>query len=183
MSCNLVFLILKSQGVVSNRRVYVKSHSSEGQWGCSYRRSSSHSSNKLIVFKCVPPVNQNELLRRECELSRRERNAPLQVTDNKENNSGAARPLRFSACVWRDLKSLMSSCLCFEMDRTLISLGFLISSRISQANSFALSIWMRAISSLDGIFRSRHRTSLFSVHLADPPFCLIACRRSRTSHT
>ena len=116
-------------------------------------------------------------------LSRRERNAPLQVTDNKENNSGAARPLRFSACVWRDLKSLMSSCLCFEMDRTLISLGFLISSRIFQANSFTLSIWMRAISSLDGIFRSRHRTSLFSVHLADPPFCLIACRRSRTSHT
>jgi hypothetical protein len=56
--------------------------------------------------------------------------------------------------------------------RSLFSRGSPVASRKFLANSFGLldSIWMRAVSSSDRTFRSRHRTSVFSVTRPTPPF-------------
>ena len=54
----------------------------------------------------------------------------------RRENSGAARPLRFSVCMWRDVRSLCRFAFCFVMVGVLISPGFPIHSRIFLANSF-----------------------------------------------
>ena len=76
--------------------------------------------------------------------------------------SGVARPLRFSVCVWRDVGSLLMCLWIFGG----FSLGSQIPSRDVLAISFGFvdSIWMRAVSSSDRIFRSRHepRCSLYT---------------------
>ena len=98
----------------------------------------------------------------------------------------SARPLRFSYVVmWRDVnvRSLCRFAFCFVIGGMLISPSSPIHSQIFLANSFGLNldeicIFVRS----DRIFRSRHRISVFSVHLTDPPFCLSHLTAKEETH-
>ena len=97
--------------------------------------------------------------------------APARDRQKKRKISGVARPLRFSVCVRRDVKSLPNCLSCCDGKDALFP-GLLPSTHeFSWQILLDLldSIWMRAVSSSDRIFALGHRTSVFSVHPADPP--------------
>ena len=69
-----------------------------------------------------------------------QRNCPPQGTDEKKEEKLTARRVRYASlhvCArsYEDLRSLCGIAFCVVVDRALISLGFPIHARISQANS------------------------------------------------